>query len=444
MKYMKILFISPDYNYPDKESYPNGGLLSMASVLKERDCDVHVIHMAADKRDLLFIRNLLEEYKPDLVGISVMTFQVRSAKALVKLVKQVNPNILCVLGGPHVSALQQPIFIDFPQADIAVLGEGEETILEIAQGKDWNKISGICTPTMVTLPRQRIKNLDRLPYPDLSLVNLNNFSAPAPAAARPSMSIMASRGCPSQCGFCSRSVFGNRMSYKTPERVVSEIHHLHSKYGIKEIFLLDDTLNLNRDWCLEIFGRIISRGLNHIKFKAPFRANEKLIDYELLNRAKCAGVWLIFYGVESGNQKMLDNMHKGLHKSEIRRAFEMTHEAGIKTTASFIVGYPGETAETISDSLAFAKELKPFWLGFSRLTPFPRTEVGNLLYREDGFVSQGGYDLCKPDHIYAPTKELSMSDLEYHAVKLDKWSYKYKLIQLIKHPRIAWNTLRNR
>jgi len=443
MKYKKILFISPDYNYPDKESYPNGGLLSMASVLTAKDCDVHIVHMAADKRDLLFIRHLLETYKPDLVGVSIMTFQVACAKLLVNLIKQVNPNILCVIGGPHVSALKQSIFIDFPDADIAVLGEGEETILEIAEGEDLNKIKGICTPTIVTMPRERIKNLDLLPYPDLDFIDLNNFSAPAPAAARPSMSIMASRGCPSQCAFCSRSVFGNKVSFKSPERVVNEIQSLSEKWGIKEVFILDDTLNLKREWCTEIFEKIIERGLSHLKFKAPFRANEKLVDMELLKLAKRAGLWLIFYGVESGNQEMLDRMHKNLNKSEIRRAFKLTHEAGIKTTASFIVGYPGEDKDTIKDSLNFAKELKPFWVGFSRLTPFPTTEAQRILVEKRQLIKCDFIDF-KPDKVLARTDKLTVDQVEYYAEQLDRWSYKYKLMQLITHPRIAWNTLRNR
>ena len=446
MKYRKILFISPEYNYPDKESYPSGGLLSMASVLKEKGCDVHIVHMASDKKDLLFIRKLLETYKPDLVGISIMTFQVACARKLVELVKD-SSDSLCVIGGPHVSALKQAVFIDFPKADIAVLGEGEETIAEIVQGKELSEIKGICTQDMVTTPRGRIKNLDSLPYPDLDFIDLKNFSAPAPVAARPSMSIMASRGCPSKCSFCSRSVFGNQVSFKSPERVVNEIQLLSEKWGIKEVFIHDDTLNLKRDWCMEIFELIIKRGLNTLKYKCPFRANEKLVDIELLDLAKRAGVWLIFYGVESGNQEMLDRMHKNLTKDEIRRAFRLTHEAGIQTTASFIVGHPGETLQTIKETRKFAEELKPFWLGFSRLTPFPGTEVGNLLYGSEAFISEdvkGGYDNCKPDHIYAPTKALDMSRLEYFAEQLDRWSYKYKLMQLIKHPVIAWNTLRNR
>lgn len=444
MRYRRILLISPEYNHPYTGGmYPNGGLLSIGTVLKEAGHEVRLVHMTADKIDMVHMAHIIGDWRPDLVGISVMTFQTKAAKAVARIVKLVNDQTPVIVGGPHPSALGSEALHDFLHADIAVLGEGEETMKEIAEGRDWNKVRGICLRGVLTEPRPRIEGLDSLPLPDLSLVSLKNFSSPVPPGPYPSMSIMASRGCPMKCTFCSRAVFGNTVRFKSPERVVEEIEWLHRNWGIREIYLHDDTFNLKREWTTEIFELIIRKRLDKLSYKAPFRADEKLVDRELLRLAKRAGMWLIFYGVESGNQEMLDRMHKGLRLEEIKRAFRLTHKAGIKTTASFIVGYPGETEETIKQSLALAKELKPFWVGFSRLTPFPGTEVERLV-RSDGYLLEKDCDRYRPDRVLARTEELSAEEIEQWAQKLDRWAYRAKIRHLLANPAMAYRVIKGR
>jgi len=229
----------------------------------------------------------------------------------------------------------------------------------------------------------------------------------------------------------------------TPERVIEEVEYLHRRWGIQEIFFHDDTFNLKRDWAEEVFELLIKKGLDKLRYKAPFRANEKLVDLHLLRLAKRAGVWLIFYGVESGNQKMLDRMTKGLELGEIRRAFALTHKAGIKTTASFIVGYPGETPETIKQSQEFAVKLKPFWLGFSRLTPFPGTRVCEEV-KEAGHLLETNHDLYRPDKVLARTEAMTAEEIEAAAKKLDDWTYHIKMRHLATHPSMAYQVLKDK
>jgi len=446
IKYKKILLINPAYNYNTRSSYPSGGLLSIGTLLQELGCEVKIVHMAADNVGLHEVGDIARYFRPDIVGISYTTFQTMAAKLVAIIVKAATKPLgfepLVVIGGAHTSALGCKVLGDMP-ADIAVLGEGERTMAEIVKGKPWAKIKGICFGDTVTEPRPRIMDLDTLPLPNLDLVNLKNFTSPAPPSVSPSMSIMASRGCPAHCGFCSRAVFGNKVSFKSPERVVEEVEYLHKRWGIQEIFFHDDTFNLKRDWILEIFDLIMYKRLNHLHYKAPFRANAKLIDSELLRAAKRAGIWLIFYGVESGNQEMLDRMHKGLKLEEIERAFKLTHEAGIKTTASFIVGYPGETEDTITQSLAFAKKLQPFWAGFSRLTPFPGTEAAEIA-KSNGHLLESDYRVYRPDKVLIRTKALDASEIEVWAKRLDGWTKAVKIGRLLANPAMAWQVWKNR
>ncbi|HEX2957028.1 MAG TPA: radical SAM protein, partial [Chitinispirillaceae bacterium] len=166
--------------------------------------------------------------------------------------------------------------------------------------------------------------------------------------------------------------------FRSPENIISEVEYVHKNLGINEIFFQDDTMNLNRNWFYKVCDLIIERGLDKLSYKAPFRVNAKLVDEELLAKAKRAGFWIIFYGVESGNQEILDKVKKGTTIEEIKRAFRLTQDAGIRTIAAFMVGNFGENHSSINDSIALAKELRPDSWGFSIATPLPGTEFHDI------------------------------------------------------------------
>lgn len=211
---------------------------------------------------------------------------------------------------------------------------------------------------------------------------------------------MASRGCPFNCIFCTKSVWGNTIRFRSPEKIANEIEFLHNRFGINEIFFHDDTMNLKREWFLSICGELMKRGLNQaMAFKAPFRADEKLIDPELLEAAKKAGFCMIIYGVESGNQAVLDNIKKGITIPEIKRAFELTHKAGINTYASFMVGNIGDTRETVMDSIKLAREINPSAIGFSVATPRPGSEFYRIAVAR-GWMDDSSFN----DRVFAPLK----------------------------------------
>ncbi|MGA2090778.1 MAG: radical SAM protein [Endomicrobiales bacterium] len=372
----KILLVNPSENSSSKkhEAYPSGALLLIGTMLTERGHHVSIIHMTGEGQTIEGLERRIVDMQPDIVGITMNTFQTVSARRISESVKKINPKTLVVTGGPHPSALKTEILTDFPHIDVAVIGEGEHTFMEIVADADLHTLAGICYEGRENAARPYAENLDYLPLPDLSLVNMRMFAGADPVGAYPSMFIMASRGCPFQCTFCNKSIWGGKVRLRKPELVVREIEWLHSRYGIREIFFQDDTFNLRRQWTEEICHRIMEKGLHKkMVFKTPFRANKELVDEALLGLMKAAGFWLIFYGVENGNQQMLDAMGKGLKIEDIKRAFRLTHAAGIKTIGSFIVGMPGETEETVNDSIALFNEIRPYVTGCAAAMPFPKT-----------------------------------------------------------------------
>lgn len=414
---MKILLICPQENTPRTvEGYPSGALLLLGSMLCERGHEVSVVQMITDRVDLAGIEQKIRVFKPDIVGITMNTYQTRSAREVSGAVKMISRNIFVVTGGPHPSALKLDTFKYFPDIDIVVYGEGEETFLDIVEGKPLSGIPGICYEDKLNPARPFIQDFSHIPLTNLDLIGgrrgMQRFQGPYPVGPMPSMFIMASRGCFGQCKFCNTPVFwGAKIRTRDPETIIQEIRWLHEKYGITEIYFQDDTFNANKIWAETVLNLIIERGLNrNIAYRLCFRVNEKLITPELLRLAKHANVWLIFLGTENGNQEMLNAMGKKIRIAEIERAFRITHEAGIKTVTSFLIGNAGETKETVYDSIGLAKRLKPYVVGFSMAIPFPGTALRDEM-KEKGHLLEEDYDLYGAEQCVIRTDELTPDDM---------------------------------
>lgn len=343
----KILLIQPSSNMGRSiPETPSRALLILGTLAKQRGHEVQIIHQD-------FVDNIDDELilsSPDIVGITCNTFQVKNARLIANAAKGYGAKV--IVGGPHA-----PVWDGV--ADKVVIGEGENAFLEFIGEKP------------------DIKNINDIPIPDYSLVDLSQFCGISPVGMSPSSAIMASRGCPFHCTFCNTPVFwGKQVRYRNPKSVVDEVELLHKQYGVNEIFFQDDTFNLNHDWAFRIFNDIIARKLNReMLFKIACRVNEKLLTKEFLDLAFKAGVWNIFYGIESGCQAMLDRMHKGITVDEIKRAIRMTHEAKIQSQCSFIVGMPGESMATICETRELIHEINATRYGWSHACPFPNTEL---------------------------------------------------------------------
>jgi anaerobic magnesium-protoporphyrin IX monomethyl ester cyclase len=382
----------------------------------ERGHVVSLVQMISDKVNVNGIKERVREFKPEIVGITMNTYQTRSAREVSQAVKQVSKNILVVTGGPHPSALKLDTFMYFPDIDIVVYGEGEESFLEIIEGKSLSEIKGICYKDILNPPRSFIQDFSHIPLTNLDLIGgregIKRFQGPYPRGPMPSMFIMASRGCFGRCKFCNTPVFwGSKVRTRKPDAIINEIEWLHRKYGITEIYFQDDTFNANKRWAETVLNMIIEKGLNkNIAYRLCFRVNEQLITPELLRLAKRANVWMIFYGTENGNQEMLKSIGKSIRIAEIERAFKLTHEAGIKTITSFLIGNMGETKQTVYDSIALAKRLKPYIAGFSMAIPFPGTTLRDEMITR-GYLLEADYDLYGTEQCVVRTDELMPDDM---------------------------------
>jgi radical SAM superfamily enzyme YgiQ (UPF0313 family) len=427
-----VLLIDPSYRVPGyfqvKDIYPHTGILLMGTILKQNGHKVKVVHMLSDGVTLQSLSPLVKDFKPDIVGITMVTFQLGYAYEVAKVIKNVSRNILIVVGGAHPSATPLSTHTRLPFnecVDMEIQGEGEYPIVELARHGD-------------VFPNRPVQDLDSLPFINLSLTDIKRFIGIYPPGHMPSMPLMFSRGCPFHCGFCSKSVFGDKVRFRSVELVVEEIKQMNEKDGIKEIFFQDDTFNTNLEYCHKLIDGLLSAGLNKkMWFRARLRANEKLITKELLSKMNKARFWSIFYGVENGNQEMLDrSIGKQLRIEEIKRAFKMTREAGIKTEASLIIGMPGETSRTIQDSLNLYHEIQPDWCTFNAAIPFPGTPFEKEA-RKKGQLLYENYEDYTLTGTFVRTDALTAHELAVWGCKASEMMTRDRL----KHPKVLFGVV---
>ena len=431
----RILLVSPARNYPlGTGQYPSGALLLLGAILMREGNIVKVVHMAADRVAVADFVALLTDFGPDIVGFTASTYQTRHTRILSSIVKKFNKDIMTVAGGLHPSALKSEFLKTFPDVDVVVYGEGEHAIVALSKGVPLSGIRGICyrDGDVVTNPPEPMLSpaeLDTLPMPDKTLVNFKQYSGLFPVGRRPCMFLMSSRGCPFNCRFCSKSIYGNTLRLRSPDNVMEEIEVLHGHWGVREIHLSDDTFNANLDWAHGLLDKIINKGYNKkLIFRVALRVNEKILNAELLKHLKAAGVWFIYYGVENGNQGMLDRMGKGITVAEIKRAFKLTCEVGINTEAFFIIGMPGETVGTVKDSYNLYREIRPWWGGFSKAVPFP----GTLFTQEvkaKGHLLCDNYDDFNPSDMMVRTDTMSADELNMWTNRLNQMTRKSKILK---------------
>ncbi|MCK4795634.1 MAG: radical SAM protein [Desulfobacteraceae bacterium] len=385
MARLRILLVQPRYNYVRNfAEAPSGALLILGTLAENAGHEVKIRHLDIDKEPITVE---LEEFKPDILGITVNTLQVKSARITARQARAVSRDIKIVVGGPHAA------FWD-GEADEVVIGEGENRWLEILGENTW------------------VKRLDDIPQLNYGLVNPDKFCGHPPAWVKPAMVVMASRGCPYNCVFCNTPVYwGKKVRYRSPELVVEEIEYLHKKHGVKEVSFQDDTFNLNHEWAMEIFEGLTRKGLNReVLLRITSRVSEKLVTREFLDFARRAGVWQIFYGIESGSQYMLDRMKKGITVEEIKRAIRMTKEAGIFAYCSFVVGLPGETWETLKETERLINEIRPSSFNWAYGCPFPNTEFDKEVTSK-GQKLEIDYEEYGYGKVIARTDALSFEDL---------------------------------
>lgn len=414
---MKILLIQPPPRKIVNEDIvvPPLGIAYLASVVKNHGYRVSIIDAFADSLDMSSLEARIKDLSPDLIGITGMTPVVDNALRTAIISRKHTKYI--VIGGPHVSVVGKKIFEQFTDIDFAIQGEGENSFILLIDAIDRNKdikdVPGLITRDFENQPAQVTNQLDDIPFPARELLPNDKYKYILSSGKVTTM--FTSRGCPYNCIFCDKAVFGSKWRGRSASNVLDEIEHVVKDFKIKSIIFYDDLFTLKKERVEAICDGILSRKLE-FEWKCEGRVN--LIDKETLNLMKKAGCSMIAYGVESGNQKGLDFLKKGTTIEQIRRAFELTRKAGIKPMAYFILGIPVETFEDELRTIEFAKEIKPAYAQFSILSPTP----GTKLY--DDAIERGWYREVN-------AKNPMDRDIKRPAIINENWD-EYKLNKILK------------
>jgi radical SAM superfamily enzyme YgiQ (UPF0313 family) len=392
----KIILVNPptmDYAYRELRKFALAvapiGMAHIASYLESKDISVDIIDCDGEGYDVEETIRILRKEEPKYVGLMAMTATVHIAKEMIKEIRRSLPETVTILGGVHGTALPKRTMEEIPELDVVVMGEGEYTTYELIQTMDANakledllKVKGICFRRNEKIyenqRRPYISDLDSLPFPARHLLPMNAYEGPGwfrwiDGFVKPFISVFTSRGCPYNCNFCAAKIMcGTKVRYRSIDNVMKEIDHLKETYNIKILHFQDDTFTLNRERTIEICKELIRRDY---RFHVMCSTRVDQVDEELLTYMKKAGIDWIFYGVESGNQEILNNCKKNITLEQIKRAFYLTKKAGISTHAGIILGHIGETKDTANDTIRFLLELMPDYAGIATLIPFPGSKA---------------------------------------------------------------------
>lgn len=373
-------------------------LAYMAASLEKAGVACRVKDYPAENQNWTRLRKDLEEYKPDMLVISITTPTMEADLAACDVAKKIRPDMVTVSKGAHYLVKDEEALVKYPNLDIIIRGESELTIadivtadnLEIVQGITFRKTGAVCK----TPDRPFLDDLDKLPFPARHLLNNNLYLTPD--TKKPITLIYTGRGCPHQCIFCAVPVVsGHAIKLRSPKNIVDEIEECVKKYGIKDFFFRADTFTWKEEWVVEICQRILEKGL-HIRWGTNSRVdtiNEKRLEW-----MKKTGCWIIGFGVESGNQESLNLMKKRTSIEDAKNAIALCKKYGIRAYTLFVIGLPWDTRKTIDDTIQFAKALNGDYIDINIAYPLPGTELFEVAKKENLFDEEKmhGYDYSKP------------------------------------------------
>ena len=391
MSDVKFSFINPSPNvelpvYEKKKaigSWPPLGLLYIATVLRNAGAEVSILDQAVKNLTVKEVVDWVKREDPDFVGFSTLSSSGRTAAIIARLVKEENPDIVVSFGNYHATFSPERILKKYPQVDLIVRGEGELTVLELKEwleGKrDLDDIEGLSfrkgNEIVSTPDRPYLTNLDALPIPDRSLLDSDYHSAIAGLYVAPKKftTIVTSRGCIYKCRFCGCQKFARgRWRTRSVDNVMEELHLLYSE-GYRQLLFVDDNFTLNPKRVMELCRRMKKE-----KVRMDWICESRVdnCSYEMLRNLVRAGCRILYFGIESANQWVLDYFDKKITPTQSRTAIKKARKAGIDViVGSFILGAPRETREEIERTLRFALELDIDVPQFNPLGAFPGTDI---------------------------------------------------------------------
>ena len=401
---MRVLLLRPAAEKKSMARVLPLGLLAIGSVLKRAGHQVKILDLRISNSPDEELSSVMKSFNPQVVGIGVMTIECKYGFIDAAKVKELNPGVTIIFGGPHCS--HEPRFIlNDPNVDLMVSGEGDLTITELIdaleQGRDIENIAGIAYKKngsyIRTADRPVIRDLDKFDQ-EYDLINLEryfNFQSsmdffPVFRNKR-FLPLVTSRGCPFKCTYC-HDIFDKSIQYRSPKAVVDEIEYLINKYGVREFHIVDDVFNVNMKRAKIVLDAIIQKNLNiHISFPNGLRAD--FFDDELIDKMQRAGVYRMALGIESGSQRIQDMIQKDLDINIIYGVVEKLTRARMSVHGFFMLGFPSETRKEMEATIDFACDLGLTTANFSLVIPNPGTDLRQTFIesRESNFEDFSEY-----------------------------------------------------
>jgi radical SAM superfamily enzyme YgiQ (UPF0313 family) len=384
------------------------GLMYLAASLKRefgRSADVKIWSLVSKPRqpdhDTRIILEQLEEFQPDLVGMRSLSIGKDVFHVAARTVKHWNPHCLLLAGGPYPTD-DPPDALGSGHVDCVVLGEGEVTlntlVARLMKRERWEDLPGIAHRkngrVLRTVPRPAIADLDSLPLPDYSLIDLERFSNQfltfTSKISRPHGNIMTTRGCPYRCAYC-HNILGKTFRARSPENVLAEMRFLYDTYGLTDFQIIDDIFNLDMNRAKTICDLIVRSGMN-VTLSFPNAIRGDRVDEELIEKMAAAGTKFISYAVETASPRLQKLIQKNLNLDKMFKAIDWTTKAGIVTRGFFMIGFPTETEAEVIQTIDYAKASSLCGATFFTVVYFPGTELYRIA-QSLGYFQKPGYDV---------------------------------------------------
>jgi len=412
---MDILLVQP---VKDKKHtlnlMPPLGLGYLASSVK-RGHNVRILDCVKEGLDMTGFEDYVAKNIPDVIGFTVFSCDLENVKKSIKLVKEINPEIITVAGGPHPSGDPQKTMAYLDFLDFVFAGEAEkgfpifiEQLSKKPDERNFKDIPGLVwkeNGNINSNPRIFIENLDTIEFPSWDLLELDTYKGvPNGVFTKqyPFAPIIVTRGCPYLCTFCSaHNIVGRKLRQRSIDNVIEEIKLLYQEYGVKEIHVEDDNFTFDLGFAKEFCNRLIKLGLP-LTYSCPNGVRLDRIDIELLSLMKRAGFYNIYVGIESGSPRILKHMKKNLSLEEISEKVDLIKEAGLEASGYFILGYPEETIKDMEMTISFARLLKLDWAQFATFIPIPGSDIMKDEYVKKVSEAISWSDFFNTDVPFAP------------------------------------------
>jgi len=426
---MKVLFVEPpkDIWFVMGEYLPPPyGIIQLAAYLERevKDVEIEVVDCNAQQIDWKGLEKRIESFNPDIVASSALaTCNTYVVARTLETAKRVKPNILTVAGGQHFTATAQESLETYPEIDIIVRGEGEQTLMELVKKANkkssFPQIKGISFryngKILHNLPRPLIETLDELPYPGYHLVkdivHKYHFAAMAGRNA-PYALIEGSRGCSHRCTFCTQwRHWQGTWRLKSPKRIADEIEFCYQNYGSRFIWLTDDDFG-SGDRANSVTNELLQREIgNDFMWFVQWRCDDVIKNREVLPKMRKSGLYWVMVGVESPRDSTLASFRKGITPNDAKETVKILNQNDIFVHTMFIIGERKDTAESIENLREFVNALDPDFAIFTALTPFPGTEIFDEAKR-NGWIEDFNWSHYDMAHAIMPTETLSIKEVQ--------------------------------